>query len=137
MNKPLTDQEIAEAIDEIISGRIVKRSKHPLVWEGENIRPVFIRCLEENNFHLKTVEESLTPVGLRSPGFFIQGLWAYFGWVKWMKYDENIYWKYFGSEMRKASGTSVIIFKSSDPEQIYVNDALQEEHDPDAPPVYE
>lgn len=131
------DNEIIQALDEIILGRIVKRSKHELIWEEQNIREEFIQRLLYNHFEYKKIKDVDVPIGFRCPAFLLREQWAYFGWVKWMKYDEGIYWKYFASEVRRPSGSPVIIFTSDDIKEVYVNDTSHEEHDPDLPPIYE
>ncbi|MBL7994511.1 hypothetical protein JNM05_03990 [bacterium] len=131
------DNDIIQALDEIILGRIVKRSKHELTWDDKNIREEFIQRLLHNHFEFKKVKNVDVPIGFRCPAFLLREQWAYFGWVKWMKYDEGIYWKYFASEVRRPSGSPVIIITSDDIKEIYVNDLSHEEHDPDLPPLYE
>jgi hypothetical protein len=137
MKQTLTQKEIAEAVDEIITGRFVKRTKHSLVWEDQNISDIFKNHLLQNKYEWKTIHEANIPIGFRCPAFVIRDLWAYFGWVKWMKYSEGVYWKYFGSEIRNPSGSYLLLITSDDLQKIYVNDRIQEETDPDAPPVYE
>jgi hypothetical protein len=137
MSERLKPNEIAEALDELIAGNIVKRSKHSLLWEGRNITRIFIERLLKNGFNLQTVDHTNIDIGFRCPAFWIQHEWAYFGWVKWMKYDEGIYWKYFASEVRKPSGSSIYVYTSDDPEQIYVNDSIQEETDLENSSMYE
>jgi hypothetical protein len=133
----IADDEIVQALDEIILGQIVKRSKHELLWEGDNIRELFIQRLHVNRFEFKKIKDVEVPIGFRCPAFLLREQWAYFGWVKWMKYDEGIYWKYFASEVRRPSGSPVIIVTSDDIKEIYVNDTSHEEHDPDMPPLFE
>lgn len=133
----IADKDIIQALDEIILGQIVKRSKHELIWDDTNIKELFVQRLHLHRFEFKKIKDVDVPVGFRCPAFLVREQWAYFGWVKWMKYDEGIYWKYFASEVRRPSGSPVIIVTSDDIKEIYVNDTSHEEHDPDMPPLYE
>lgn len=133
----LSDVEIREAFEEIIKGQIVKRFCHSLVYDSKDCTDLFTDLLNENGFVKKTVAQSHVDVGFRCPAFLIDHQKAIFGWVKWMHYDHPCYLKFFASEERRPSGTPSIILKPDDAQRLYVNERLAEEHDCDAPPLYE
>ncbi|MBX7151885.1 hypothetical protein K1X84_09620 [bacterium] len=133
----LSETEIREAFEEIIKGKIVKRFRHSLVHDGNDCTELFIKLLNENNFVKKTVSQTHVDVGFRCPAFLIVHQEATFGWVKWMNYNHPHYLKFFASEERKPSGSPTTILKPEDPTYLYVNERLAEEHDCDAPPLFE
>jgi len=133
----MIDSEILSAIDEIILGRIVKRSKHSLRWEKRDISELFIQRLLHHGYRLQSVYDAQIPIGSRAPAFLQEYQWMHFGWVKWTKYSEHIHWKYFGSELKKPTGSPIILITSDDARKLYINDSLLEAHDIDSPPVYE
>lgn len=133
----LSENEIREAFEEIIQGKIVKRFRHSLVCDERDCTAMFVEILGENGFIKKTVSQSHVDVGFRCPAFLIDNQEAVFGWIKWMNYNHPRYLKFFASEERKPSGTPLLIIRPEDQRYLYINERLAEEHDCDSPPVYE
>jgi hypothetical protein len=137
MKGRMTDDEIRHALDAIVEGSIVRRNVHSLFWAGRSILEEFTQSLREAGYGLRPVGDVTVSPGFRCPAFLIEGDSAYFGYVKWMKYDEGTYLKYFGSVKRRASGTPVQLLRAGDVRLIWVHEGKIEEHDADGPPVFE
>lgn len=131
----LNNDDVIAALETIIDGEIVKRDRHTLEADGEDLSALFIQRLIRKGYRWLAVADTALVIGSKCPAFIVQERTAVFGWVKWMKYDVGIYRKFFASEWRKPSGTPVLILAQN--ETVFVNDGLTQPHDPDAPPVFE
>lgn len=99
-----SDSTFEEIFRDIILGSGVKRSKHELVWNGNDLTAAFIAALRRSGFHPLTVGETEIEPGERIPAFFLEGHTAYFGWVFWEKFSRLRLRKLFGTVVRNAKG---------------------------------
>ena len=126
---------VREAMEEIVSGRYVKRGQHALTVDTEDLTGEFIEVLQEHHFEPMTVGQvSVTP-GERAPAFYVADGTAYFGWVFWEKFSESRRRKLFGSAVRNAKGDWAIQIPPSRDVLIYVNREEKSEMDIDHPYV--
>ncbi len=131
----MNNEDVIAALEMIIDGELVKRDRHTLEEDGEDLSALFIQRLLRKGYRWSTVADTSLAVGSKCPAFIVQEGTAVFGWVKWMKYDVGIYRKFFASEWRRPSGSPVLILAQN--ETVFVHDGLTQPHDPDAPPVFE
>jgi len=127
-------QEIREALASIIEGRIVKRSKHDLIYEGKEISGVFIEELQKQGYLPSVVGSITVEPGERVPAFYIDGQTAYFGWVFWEQFTGWKLRKLWGSVIKNELGDWSIQIPEKRPTQIYANEQLRIEMDIDHPP---
>lgn len=114
------DKRITEAIDEIISGRNVKRFVHDLRYEGENLEDLFAKRLTEAGFVETTVGDVDIGFDERVAAFVVRGPKAYFGWVFIERFTEKKSRKLFGSSVRNRKGDWAIQIPSGSKEKIFV-----------------
>jgi len=117
----------------IIEGRIVKRSRHELVWDGRDVSQPFIETLQECGYHATNVEAVHVVAGERVPAFYVEEETAFFGWVFWEKFSETRRRKLFGSVVRNAKGDWAMQIPPSRQTIIYANEHLKIEMDVDHP----
>lgn len=129
--------DFSEGLDIWIEGETIKRVSLLLIEDGIDFKRLFIDKARKHGYSEQTVANARTPVGNRSPAILIREDEALFGWIKWIKYDEGVYYKFFATELRKPSGTPEIIIRSDDLTPIWINDLIMESHEPDLPPTYE
>ena len=126
-------RDIRSVLDDIIEGKSVKRSKHELIFEGNDISPLFIKALRRHRFHPTTVDEIAIELGERIPAFYLDGTIAYFGWVFWEKFSRLRLRKLFGTVVRNAKGDWLIQLPSNSTKIIYADTSLIFEMDIDRP----
>ena len=131
-----TPANLRAALGEIIDGRIVKRIRHDLVYEGENLAPVFIVELEKRGYRQTTVGKVDVQPGERVPAFYIKDDVAYFGWVFWEQFTTWKSRKLWGSVIKDTRGDWEIQIPASRTTPIYANDSLTLEMDIDHPPEF-
>jgi len=130
---PLTDDQLREAFRAIIEGKIVKRSKVDLSYEGKNLQPMFIEELERAGYRLHTVREIAVEPGERVPGFYLTKGNAYFGWIFWEQFTSWKLRKLWGSVIRNSRGDWEIQVPVTQNAGIYANESLRLEMDIDVP----
>ncbi len=114
------DGEITEAIDEIISGRNVKRFVHDLHLDGRNLARLFAERLLNAGFVESTVGEVDIGFDERVAAFVVRDSKAYFGWVFKERFTEKKHRKLFGSVARNTKGDWAIQIPSNSREKIFV-----------------
>ncbi|MDD8019482.1 MAG: hypothetical protein PHP42_14000 [Bacteroidota bacterium] len=129
----LNEDKLRETLHDIIEGKIVKRSKHELVFNGTNVSDIFIEELTKKNFLPMTVNHIKIEKGERVPAFLIEDRTAYFGWVFWEKFTELRLRKLFGTVLRNTKGDWLIQLSSNSTTMIYANIVLKIEMDIDRP----
>jgi len=130
---PLTDDQFREAFGAIIEGKIVKRSRVDLSYEGKNLQPIFIEELERAGYRLQTVREIAVEPGERVPGFYLAKGNAYFGWIFWEQFTTWKLRKLWGSVIRNSRGDWAIQVPVTQHTGIYANESLKLEMDIDIP----
>jgi hypothetical protein len=129
------DRLVREAMEEIVTGRYVKRGHHDLKLNAEDLTATFIEVLREHRFEPMTVGQVNVAPGERIPAFYVAGGTATFGWVFWEKFTENRQRKLFGSIARNPKGDWAIQIPPSRNDVIYVNAEGKIEMDIDHPHV--
>lgn len=128
-----SSKSLVEALTDIITGEGVARSKHELVFNGKPVRDEFIKALEAKGY-LKTIVGKVdVAVGERVPAFFLEGMFAYFGWVFWEKFTHDKARKLWGSVVRNVKGDWAIQISAAKATPIYANQTLKIEMDADNP----
>jgi hypothetical protein len=127
------EESIREALGDIIEGRIVKRAKHELTWEGRDVTEHFIEMLAHHGYGPTTVAHVQIEPGERVPAFYVDGNVAYFGWVFWEKFSQFKLRKLFGSLVRNHKGDWAIQIPPTRETTIYANPHLKNEMDIDNP----
>lgn len=124
---------LSEVFTDIIEGRIVKRSKHDLVWNGRDVSLEFLEALKRHGYRSMLVQQVEVQPGERIPAFVIDNNTAYFGWVFWEKFSQLRLRKLFGSVVRNAKGDWAIQISEKRMTVIHANPALRMEMDIDNP----
>ncbi|MBI2427464.1 MAG: hypothetical protein HYV29_01450 [Ignavibacteriales bacterium] len=125
--------QLMEALHDIVEGRAVKRSKHELIFQGNNVTEAFIETLRLHQYLPGTVDDIDIKPGERVPAFYIEDHTAYFGWVFWEKFTELRLRKLFGTVVRNPKGDWLIQLPPKSPKIIYVNRSTIFEMDIDRP----
>ncbi|MGB9772878.1 MAG: hypothetical protein ACP5JH_06915 [Bacteroidota bacterium] len=128
-----SEEQLRDALRAIIDGRIVKRAKHELVYEGCSVADIFREELIQSGYQPMRVADVKVRIGERVPGFFIVGDTAYFGWVFFEKFSDKKARKLWGSVIRNSKGDWAIQLSASSTEIIYVNVGARQEMDVDLP----
>ena len=129
----LADRKVRDALRSIIDGKTVKRAKHNLTHEGENLSSLFIDELAARGYRATTVEQVGVQPGERVPAFLIEEGFAHFGWVFWEQFTSWKLRKLWGSVQRNTKGDWDIQIPATRPTTIYANDSLKIEMDIDHP----
>ena len=125
--------ELCAAFADIISGRVVKRSRHDLTWKSEDATPLFLDALREHGYSPTHVADVPVQPGERVPAFAILERTAYFGWVFWEKFSERKRRKLFGSVVRNRKGDWAIQISPQNPTLVYANLSLANPMDIERP----
>lgn len=128
-----TNEELLEALSDIVHGRTVKRAKHELIFEGNDITTTFIETLVRHHYLPSTVDRITIQPGERVPAFFIENNIAYFGWIIWEKFSRLRLRKLFGTVVRNAKGDWLIQLPSNSPKTVYADTSQTFEMDIDRP----
>lgn len=126
-----TENQLREALGDIVEGVVVKRCVHRLDWGGRDISPIFVKVLASRGYAPTTVDAVRVKAGERVPAFYLENGTAYFGWVFWEKFTDLRSRKLFGSYLRNAKGDWAIQIPPTRPTTIYVNASLKTEMDVD------
>jgi hypothetical protein len=130
----MIDEKLRDALRSIIEGRSVKRIKHDLIHEGEDLTSVFIEELSRQGYRPATVGEVKAQPGERVPAFYLEEGTAYFGWVFWEQFTSWKLRKLWGSVIRNKRGDWDLQLPASSGATIYANESLRLEMDIDHPP---
>ncbi len=128
-----TNEELLEALSDIVHGRSVKRAKHELIFEGNDITGPFIQTLTGHHYLPSTVDRIIIQPGERVPAFFIERDTAYFGWVFWEKFTQLRLRKLFGTVVRNPKGDWLIQLPSNSTKTVYADTSQIFEMDIDRP----
>ena len=131
-----SEQKLREALGDIIEGKNVKRIRHELRYEGNDIAELFIEELARHDYHPTTVEKVNVQPGERVPAFYIQDGVAYFGWVFWEQFTSWKIRKLWGSVIKNKLGDWDIQIPATRNTTIYANESLKIEMDIDHPPEF-
>ena len=129
----MLSSHLKEVLADIIDGKIVKRAKHELMWEGRDVSLEFIDVLIEHGYIATTVEKIEIQPGERVPVFYLDKGVAYFGWVFWEKFSQLKLRKLFGSVVRNSAGDWAIQISAKRNTVIYANSVLKTEMDIENP----
>ncbi len=128
-----TERKLREAFRDIIQGRVVKRSRHELHWEGLDVSQVFIEELKSAGYIPTTVDAVDVAPGQRVAAFYVENTSAYFGWIFWEKFWAKRMRKLWGSVIRNAKGDWAIQITPRRRKTIYANMDEKFEMDLDRP----
>ncbi len=115
------ESELAAAFDEIIEGRLVNRNVHDLIFEGRDLKDLFVSRLYVHGYARQKVAEIDLGFEERVPAFAIRNNKAYFGWVFIERFTDKRSGKLFGSVARNKKGDWLIQISHNSEESIYVN----------------
>ncbi len=127
----MDNSRLSEIFSDIIEGKIVKRSKHELRWEGWDVTMEFIQALHEHGYGPAIVARIDIAPGERVPAFYIDEGFAYFGWIFWEKFSQLKLRKLFGSVVRNSKGDWAVQIPDKRKTVIYANPGLRTEMDID------
>ena len=128
--------DVREALGEIINGKNVKRVRHDLRYEGNDLTPEFVSELQRSGYLSTTVDGVDVQPGERVPAFFIDRGVAYFGWVFWEQFTSWKIRKLWGSVIKNQRGDWDIQIPAKRTTIIYANASLKLEMDIDHPPEF-
>lgn len=126
-------KSLITALQDIIEGKVVKRSKHELIFDGKDVSKEFIDVLQQHNFLPTVVNNISIEPGQRIPAFTIEKQTAYFGWVFWEKFSQLRLRKLFGTVVRNSKGDWLIQLPSNSTKTIFANTTTIFEMDIDRP----
>ncbi|MFA5834569.1 MAG: hypothetical protein WDA22_13910 [Bacteroidota bacterium] len=124
---------LPEVLRDIVEGKIVKRSKHELIFDGRNVSSLFIETLRRHQFLPLTVADVKIEPGERIPAFYIDQNTAYFGWIFWEKFSQLRLRKLFGTVVRNTKGDWLIQLPSNSSKIIYADTSQIFDMDIDRP----
>ena len=130
------NKKLREALAAIIEGRIVKRIRHELKYEGVDVSPIFIEELKRHRYTPTTVDKVSVQPGERVPAFYVENSIAYFGWVFWEQFTSWKLRKLWGSVLKNKKGDWDIQIPATRGRTIYANESLKLEMDIDHPPEF-
>ncbi len=133
---PIADIRIRDAFRDIIEGRNVKRIKHELTHDGNDLTQEFIDELQRKGYLPGTVEQVNVQPGERVPAFHVDEGIAYFGWVFWEQFTSWKIRKLWGSVIKNKRGDWDIQIPATRTTTIYANELLKLEMDIDHPPEF-
>ena len=128
-------ESIRDALRAIIEGKTVKRSKHHLILDGQDLTTVFIEELGPLGYRPTTLEKVMIQPGERIPAFFIRESVAYFGWIFWEQFTSWKIRKLWGSVIKDKRGDWDIQIPAGRKTIVYANESLKLEMDIDYPPA--
>ena len=120
----------AEALDDLILGRGVKRGRHEI---PAATLPLFLDRLAACGFVPTRVADVPIEVGVRVPAWLVRPPRVDFGTVFWEVFTDVKRLKLFASEVRSAKGDWEIQIRSGSAEMPWVGLALAETYDASRP----
>ncbi|MBI1803605.1 MAG: hypothetical protein HY033_10855 [Ignavibacteriae bacterium] len=136
MTASAVQDNIRDALRAIVEGKIVKRIKHDLVHEGQDLTHLFVKELERHGYKPMTVDGVRCERGERVPAFYMKDSVAYFGWVFWEQFTSWKIRKLWGSVIKDKRGDWDIQIPATRKTTIYANESLTLEMDIDHPPEF-
>jgi hypothetical protein len=130
------ERELRDAFIDIIDGKAVKRAKHLLLFNGEDLTPLFIEELQSRGFYPTDVEHVHAAPGERVPAFYVENATAYFGWIFWEQFTSWKLRKLWGSVIKNNRGDWEHQIPSGTSTVVYANEGLKIEMDIDHPPEF-
>ncbi len=127
------ESDVLAALDEIIRGINVRRSRHDLVLDGRDYTEAFRRRLATQGFVPAAVRDVDLAVDERIPAFRVEAGCATFGHVFWEKFTDVKKRKLFGSVIRDAKGDWAVILGVQSAEPVWIQPSRREKIDPDRP----
>jgi len=124
---------LREALEDIIEGKTVKRSRHSLIWGSGDCVELFTTLLSERGYRRMLVSEVPVEPGERAPAFLLDATDAVFGWVFWEKFSETRMRKLFGSVIRNSKGDWAVQISEKKRTPVFVNPNRISEMDIDHP----
>jgi len=118
---------------DIVEGKVVKRSRHDLRFEGRDRSPEFIEVLHDHGYRPMLVRTIAIEPGERVPAFFLDDGTAWFGWVFWEKFTQLRLRKLFGSVVRNRKGDWAVQIADQRNSIIHANPDLKSDMDIDQP----
>lgn len=128
-----TGTALLPSLRDLAAGRGVKRGRHSLRLDGEDVSDVFLEALRLEGFEPSRVRDVEVGPGERVPAFLVRGDRADFGWVFREKFTETRSRKLFGSVVRNARGDWDVQLGSGSRERIHVHRSGRRGWDPDRP----
>lgn len=125
--------QLHDVFTDIIEGRMVKRARHSLFWGKKDCTLEFLETLKAHGYQAALVRNIAIEPGERVPGFYVDNVTAYFGWVFWEKFTQLRLRKLFGSVVRNEKGDWAIQIPEKRNTLVYINPALKSEMDIDNP----
>jgi len=131
-----TEQRLRVAFSEIIEGKTVKRVRHELRYDGNDLTSLFVEELERLGYQPTTVEKLSVEPGERVPAFYLEGQTAHFGWIFWEQFTSWKLRKLWGSVVKNKRGDWALQIPTGRPIRVYANESLKLEMDIDHPPEF-
>jgi hypothetical protein len=127
MNVP----EVRDALGALIRGDGVGRASHSLLFEGEDLTPLFLSLLAAEGYVEARVESIGIEPGERVPAFHINGTTCHFGWVFWEVFQPGRQRKIYGSVEKNRKGDWAIMLGRS--ARVHANPRRKEAVDSSSP----
>jgi hypothetical protein len=128
--------KIRDALVAIIEGKIVKRIRHELAYDGKDLTAIFIEELQRLGYLPTSVDHVNVQPGERVPAFYLDAGVAYFGWTFWEQFTSWKIRKLWGSVIKDQRGDWEIQIPATRSTIIYANESLKLEMDIDHPPEF-
>ena len=125
MSSSHRDEALVEALDAIVQGRMVKRGRHELLFEGRDVTGLFLTRLAANGYERTTVDRVPCEPGERIPAFYIDNGIAWFGWTFWEFFTPDKKRKLWGSVVKNRKGDWSIQLTPRGGETIWSNSSLK------------
>jgi hypothetical protein len=136
MPDPVPAQNVREALEAIIEGKVVKRIRHELTHDGNDLSGLFLEELTKYGYSAATVASVDVKPGERVPAFFIESGIAWFGWVFWEQFTSWKLRKLWGSVAKNKMGDWEIQLSANRPATIFANMGMKLEMDIEHPPEF-
>jgi hypothetical protein len=133
LGKDRRTSDLLQAFRDLAAGRGVKRGRHDLHVDGEDLSGLFLEALRIEGFEPARVRDVDVSPGERVPAFLVRDGRADFGWVFWEKFTEERSRKLFGSVVRNARGDWEIQLGTGSRESVHVQPAGRMTTDPERP----
>ena len=121
-----SDEFLVEIFDDIILGKNVNRSYHPLIYDGKVYSDLFKDRLRYYRFWPRVVSKVNVDLNHRVPAFFIVKDISLFGYVCWELFDRDKKFKIWRSELKDSLGKWKYIITTKQDKIIWVNLNLKE-----------
>jgi hypothetical protein len=124
------ERDLADALDDLILGRGVARGRHALRHQGRLVRSEFEERLRANGFRPLTVRQAEIAPGEKIPAFYLHGVTADFGYIRWEIFTPKSRRKLFASEHRRPDNQEwAVQLDLASSEQVWARPEARERHD--------